>query len=133
MDTSELNWSEQIWMDINGDALKEVGKVRVAQKVFPTSTLENDPTQIANEVIDFASMTVKEGSTKPFVEIFREFSLTSNQGASKGQARIVDSAGKDERTSTVLSVMNNSGLTTVWRKSEIGTTKIDLCSALPRN
>ena len=79
MDTSELNWSEQIWKDINGDALKEVGKVRAAQKVFPTSTLENDPTQIANEVIDFSSMTVQEGSTKPFVEIFREFSLTSNQ------------------------------------------------------
>lgn len=79
MDPTELNWSEQIWKDINDDALKEVGKVRVAQKVFPTTALENDPTQIADEVIDFSTMTVKEGSTKPFVEIFREFSLTSNQ------------------------------------------------------
>jgi hypothetical protein len=63
MDTSELNWSEQVWIDIKTDVLQEVGKLRVAQKVFPTSTLANDPRQIPNEVIDFSNMTVKEGDT----------------------------------------------------------------------
>jgi len=77
MDTSELNWPEQIWKDINKAALKEAGNVRVAQKVFPTRVLENDPTQIANEVIDFVSLTVQEGDTKPLVEIYREFPVTS--------------------------------------------------------
>lgn len=88
MDTSELNWSEQIWKDINDDALKEVGKVRIAQKVFPTSVLENDLTQIPNEVIDFENMTVKEGDTKPFVEIYREFSLTSTQVKQEANQKI---------------------------------------------
>ena len=88
MDTSELNWSEQIWKDINDDALKEVGKVRVAQKVFSTSVLENNLTQIPNEVIDFENMTVKEGDTKPFVELYREFSLTSNQVKQEANQKI---------------------------------------------
>ncbi len=60
MDPSELNWSDEIWKGINDDALKEVGKVRIAQKVFPTSLIDKDPTQIANEVIDFSNMTVGE-------------------------------------------------------------------------
>jgi uncharacterized linocin/CFP29 family protein len=79
MDTSELNWTDQTWQDINGDVLKEIGKVRMAQKVFSASTVDGDPTQVANEVIDFNNMTVSEGETKPFVEIYREFSITSTQ------------------------------------------------------
>lgn len=87
MDTSDLNWSDQIWKDINDDVLKEVGKVRAAQKVFSTSTFDNQPTQVTNEVIDFASMTVKEGDTKPFVEIYREFSLTNTQAKQEAEQR----------------------------------------------
>jgi hypothetical protein len=79
LDTSELNWSEQIWKEINADVLKEVGKVRVAQKVFPTSTLESDPASIPNEVIDFTNVTMAEGDTMRLVEIYRDFSLTSTQ------------------------------------------------------
>jgi uncharacterized linocin/CFP29 family protein len=79
MDTAELDWTDQIWKDINDDLLKEIGKVRIAQKVFTASILADDPTQVANEVIDFSNMTLSEGETKPFVEIYREFSLTSTQ------------------------------------------------------
>jgi uncharacterized linocin/CFP29 family protein len=46
--------------------------------------LENDPTQIWNEVIDFSDLTVKEGDTKPLVEIYREFSLTATQVRQEG-------------------------------------------------
>lgn len=88
MNTSELNWPDQVWKDINDDVLKEVGKIRVAQKVFSTTVLDNDPTQIPNEIIDFESMSVKEGDTKPFVEIYREFSLTSTQVKQEGNQKI---------------------------------------------
>jgi hypothetical protein len=49
-----LGWSDEAWKEIDDDVLKEVGKVRIAQRVFPTSALENDPTQIWNEIIDFS-------------------------------------------------------------------------------
>jgi uncharacterized linocin/CFP29 family protein len=87
MDTSDLNWPDQIWKDINDDVLKEVGRVRIAQKVFPTSTFDNQPTQVTNEVIDFANMTVREGDTKPFVELYREFSLTNTQAKQEAEQR----------------------------------------------
>jgi uncharacterized linocin/CFP29 family protein len=79
VDPAELGWSEAIWSEINQNVLTEVGKVRVAQKVFPTAVIDSSPTQVPNEVIDFATMTIREGETKPFVEIYREFSLTGTQ------------------------------------------------------
>jgi uncharacterized linocin/CFP29 family protein len=79
MEIAELGWADEIWADLNENVLKEVGKVRVAQKVFPTREFTNDPTQIPDQVIDFANLTVAEGNTKPLVELFREFSLTSSQ------------------------------------------------------
>jgi uncharacterized linocin/CFP29 family protein len=79
MNDTDLGWSDEAWKEIDDDVLKEVGKVRIAQRVFPTSALENDPTQIWNEVIDFSDLTIKEGDTKPLVEIYREFSLTATQ------------------------------------------------------
>lgn len=88
MEASELGWSADIWKDINDNILKEVGKVRIAQKVFPTSVLENHPTVIPNEVIDFKHMTVEEGNTKPLVEIHREFSLTSTQVKQETNQRV---------------------------------------------
>jgi hypothetical protein len=36
----DINWSESTWKNINQAVLIEVGKLRVAQKVFPSSDLE---------------------------------------------------------------------------------------------
>jgi uncharacterized linocin/CFP29 family protein len=88
MDSTELGWSSAAWDEIYAGLLREVGKVRVAQKVFPTSLVPGDANQILNEVIDFAGaaatpprldLSVQEGDTKPFVELYREFSLTTTQ------------------------------------------------------
>lgn len=49
---NEINWPESVWKEINEGVMKEVIKVRVAQKVFPTMTFDNSPTQIPNEVIN---------------------------------------------------------------------------------
>ena len=77
--TNEVNWPEAIWNEINDGVVKEVAKVRVAQKAFPAKMLDSHPTQIVNEVIDFTNLNIREGETKPLVEIHSEFSLTSTQ------------------------------------------------------
>lgn len=84
---NEVNWAESIWKEINDAVVKEVAKVRVAQKVFPTAVFDTDPTEVINDVIVFPALTIKEGSTKPFVEIFREFPLTSAQVSKETQSK----------------------------------------------
>lgn len=79
MNTSEVTWDETIWKEINDAVVAEMGKVRTAQKVFPTMLLDTNPTEIPNEIIDFTDLSIKEGQTKQFVEIYHEFSLTATQ------------------------------------------------------
>jgi len=85
---NEVNWSEAVWQEINDAVVTEVSKVRTAQKVFPTSLLDGDPTEVANDVIVFPEgpagrgearkfLSIREGQTKPFVEIYLEFPLTT--------------------------------------------------------
>src|SRR5215831_9517442 len=77
--TSDVNWSDAVWKDINDAVLVETGKVRTAQKVFPTVQMDNDPTQVTDELINFSTLSIKEGQTKPFVEISAKFVLTTTQ------------------------------------------------------
>jgi uncharacterized linocin/CFP29 family protein len=80
VDTSnEINWPDAVWQDINDGVVTEINKVRVAQKVFSTTTFDNHPAQIPNEIINFTDLSIKEGETKPFVDIYVEFTLTSPQ------------------------------------------------------
>ena len=74
-----VHWPDTIWKEINDAVLLEVGKVRIAQKIFPTAELKGNPMTVPNEVIDFDKLSIEEGATKRFVEIYREFTLTSTQ------------------------------------------------------
>jgi uncharacterized linocin/CFP29 family protein len=76
-------WTTQIWDDINNAVKIEAGKVRIAQKVFPTVTCDNNPTEVADESINLKDLSIQEGKTKPFVEISREFSLSRTQVANE--------------------------------------------------
>lgn len=76
---NEINWPDSVWQEINDGVVKEVNKVRIAQRVFPTTSFENNPTQIPDEVIDFANLNIQEGQTKPLVEIYVTFNLTGTQ------------------------------------------------------
>jgi uncharacterized linocin/CFP29 family protein len=76
---NEISWQDSVWKDISDGVVKEIGKVRVAQRVFPAMTFDNNPPQVPNEVINFADLSIKEGETKPLVEIYSEFSLTNTQ------------------------------------------------------
>jgi uncharacterized linocin/CFP29 family protein len=76
---NEVNWPETTWKEINDGVMKEISKGRVAQKIFPASSFTDNPTQVADEVINFGVLTIAEGATKPYTELIAEFSLTSTQ------------------------------------------------------
>jgi uncharacterized linocin/CFP29 family protein len=74
-------WNQQIWDDIDNAVRDEVGRIRVAQKVFPCTLLANGQ-QVPKENLsakDPSILQMEEGQTKPFVEIWVEFSLTQSQ------------------------------------------------------
>ena len=77
--SNEVSWPAAVWQEIDEAVVKEVAKVRTAQKVFPTLEFDSSPTEIPNDVINFADLSIREGNTKPFVEIFQEFPLTNTQ------------------------------------------------------
>jgi uncharacterized linocin/CFP29 family protein len=85
--SAEVDWDEPTWKEINDAVAVEVGKVRVAQKVFPTTVFDTSPTEIPDDVIDFADFSIKEGRTKAFVEIYQVFSLTATQVAKEPQIK----------------------------------------------
>jgi uncharacterized linocin/CFP29 family protein len=77
--SNEITWEDSVWQAIDAAVLTEVGKVRIAQKVFPAMALNDNATEVPNEVINFTDLSIAEGRTKQFVEIFQEFPLTSTQ------------------------------------------------------
>jgi len=79
-------WSEATWKEINDGVLKEVGQIRVAQKVFPTSKLDN-PQTVPDDTLNLANFSIEEGRTKPLVEISAGFPLTPNQATNEATER----------------------------------------------
>jgi uncharacterized linocin/CFP29 family protein len=78
---AEIDWDPAVWEEINAAVRAEVGKVRVAQKVFPTTVIGGAPTEVPDDVVKFPDFSIEEGRTKPFVEISQTFSLTAVQVA----------------------------------------------------
>jgi uncharacterized linocin/CFP29 family protein len=77
----EKLWNPQIWSDIDKAVQEEVGRVRVAQKVFPCTLLPSGqpiPRDKLSSRIPGALM-ISEGLSKPFVQIEVEFALTQSQ------------------------------------------------------
>ncbi|MEN9517499.1 MAG: hypothetical protein RLZZ381_87 [Cyanobacteriota bacterium] len=85
--SNEVNWEQSVWQEINDAVKAEMGKVRIAQKVFPTMMFDMNPTEVPNDVINFTDLSILEGRTKPFVEIFQEFPLTSTQVTKEAQIK----------------------------------------------
>ena len=75
-------WSEAAWKEINDGVLKEVGQIRVAQKVFPTMKLDN-PQTVPDDTLNLQDFSIEEGRTKPLIEISAGFPLTPNQAANE--------------------------------------------------
>jgi len=85
--TSELAWDASVWKEIDDAVLTEMGRVRSAQKVLPATQYDTNPTEVANDVINFTDLSIREGQTKSFVEIFQEFTLTSAQAMNEPQLK----------------------------------------------
>jgi uncharacterized linocin/CFP29 family protein len=84
--SNEVNWDPAVWQGINEAVMMEVAKVRIAQKVFPTMTYDDViPTEVQNDAIDFSDLSILEGQTKPFVEVYQEFPLTNAQVSKEAQ------------------------------------------------
>jgi uncharacterized linocin/CFP29 family protein len=71
-------WSPEVWAEIDKAVLAEVGRIRVTQKVFPSSQSPNGQ-YVPKDVFDPTTMTIAEGQTKPYLEISLEFELTQGQ------------------------------------------------------
>src|SRR5215471_16214672 len=85
--TSELAWDASVWKEIDDAVLAEMGRVRSAQKVLPATQYDTNPTEVANDVINFTELSIREGQTKSFVELFQEFTLTSAQAMNEPQLK----------------------------------------------
>jgi uncharacterized linocin/CFP29 family protein len=85
--SNDSHWDENTWKGINDAVVAEVLKVRTGQKVFPTMALDDSPTEIPNDVINFTDLSIREGQTKTFVEIYQEFPLTATQVSKESQLK----------------------------------------------
>lgn len=77
--TGELGWDASIWKEIDDAVVAEMGRVRSAQKVLPATVYDTHPTEVINDAINFSDLSIREGQTRPFVELFQEFTLTAAQ------------------------------------------------------
>jgi len=76
-------WTTQLWSDIDKAVMADVGRVRVAQKVFP-SQQKNNQDSVQADILSLgdapgAPLMIKEGITLPFLEISAKFALTLSQ------------------------------------------------------
>lgn len=71
-------WNTDIWADIDKAVTAEVLRLRVVQKLLPSSQ-DGNGQYVPADVFDNATMTIAEGQTKPYLEISVEFKLTQGQ------------------------------------------------------
>lgn len=90
----DMLWKEETWAGTDRAVLAEVGRIRVAQKVFPASHCANGAnglyvpvdafrtkTDAAGKPTKIFPLSILEGQTRPYLEISFEFSLTQGQVA----------------------------------------------------
>jgi uncharacterized linocin/CFP29 family protein len=87
----ERLWSDRIWSEIDNAVREEVGRIRVAQKVFPSSVVNNVLPVCATRAVPFGKYEPPPDGTgeppvdplpdefQPFVEISSRFVLTQQQ------------------------------------------------------
>jgi uncharacterized linocin/CFP29 family protein len=73
-------WNEYIWSEIDKVVREEVGRIRVAQKAFPSTITNNVLPVTANAVPPgFGPLMTGIDQFQPFIELSREFVLTQAQ------------------------------------------------------
>jgi uncharacterized linocin/CFP29 family protein len=73
-------WNEHIWSEIDKAVREQVGRIRVAQKVFPSTVVNNVLPVVANVVpLGPAPLMMGQDQFQPFLELSRELVLTPAQ------------------------------------------------------
>ncbi len=75
----ESIWTPQIWAEIDKAVQEEAGRIRVAQKVFPTVQTPDAASVPVDQYNAGPPLGMAEGQTRPFIEIYYEFQLTQTQ------------------------------------------------------
>jgi uncharacterized linocin/CFP29 family protein len=86
----EKLWAPEVWAEIDKAVMTEVGRLRVAQKVFTAMQTPNAPNVSADILVQPgqaggqagpqpATLMIQEGATQPFMEMSVEFALTQSQ------------------------------------------------------
>jgi uncharacterized linocin/CFP29 family protein len=71
-------WTNEVWKDTDAAVLAQMGSIRVAQKVIPTTPMPGAP-NVPADVVNLGTMTIAEGRTQPLIEIFVEYTLAQSQ------------------------------------------------------
>jgi uncharacterized linocin/CFP29 family protein len=71
-------WTPDIWTAIDQAVTADVGHVRVAQKVFASSSMAG-ASSVPADNFDPVTNTIAEGQTRPLVELWLGFPLTQSQ------------------------------------------------------
>ena len=93
-------WNDQIWSDIDKAVREEVGRIRVAQKVFPTTVVNNVLPVASNNLLSGPSGTggtvlhTGEDLFRPFIELSIEFVLTPAQVDGEENMRLARSLAR---------------------------------------
>jgi uncharacterized linocin/CFP29 family protein len=91
-------WNEQIWNEIDKAAREQVGRIRVGQKVFPSTTVNNTLPVSTTRSVPFGLNAVPlvppvpgPDFFQPFFEISNEFVLTQEQVDSEQNMHLASS------------------------------------------
>jgi len=100
-------WNDQIWSDIDKAVREEVGRIRVAQKVFPTTVVNNVLPVAANKLfqstgaqghilggVGGAVLHTGKDIFQPFIELSIEFVLTPVQVDGEENMRLARSLAR---------------------------------------
>jgi uncharacterized linocin/CFP29 family protein len=87
-------WNDHIWSEIDKAVQEEVGRIRIAQKVFPSTVVNNVLPVSANRVVPFGAVAPvfpAPDEFQPFLEISTEFVLTQAQVDGEENVRLAPS------------------------------------------
>jgi hypothetical protein len=88
-------WNEHIWSEIDKAVREEVGRIRVAQKVFPSKVVNNVLPVCTTRAVPFGQhkppADPMPDEFQPFFEISTEFVLTQAQVEGEGNERLAAS------------------------------------------
>jgi uncharacterized linocin/CFP29 family protein len=78
-------WDDSTWQQIDSAVRAEVGRIRVAQKIFPAVSVPGSQSVPTDQInTDSGVLTIEEGATTPLIEIGGGFALTQGQVDAEG-------------------------------------------------